>query len=202
MHLLIGLGNPGRDYVGTRHNIGFDLVDALAGRLGWVRGGGEFDRVARQKFDALTMDGVMPLPSGGSEKLMLLKPMTYMNLSGRSVQAAMAFYNLTPADTLTVLDDVALPCGKLRFRAAGSSGGHNGLKDIERALGTAQYPRLRIGIDAPPPRVPQKDYVLGRFTEAQREQLDPALNRACDAVFTWVERGIQTAMNVFNAECR
>ena len=200
MHLIVGLGNPGREYVGTRHNIGFDVVDALALKLCWVSGEKEFDRVARQKFNALTMDGAMPLASGGSEKLLLLKPTTFMNLSGKSVQAAMAFYDLTPADVLIVLDDVALPCGKLRLRAAGSSGGHNGLKDIERVLGTAEYPRLRIGIDAPPSRVAQKDYVLGHFTDVQRDQLSPALNRACSAVMVWVEKGIEPAMNVFNAE--
>ncbi len=93
--------------------------------------------------------------------------MTYMNLSGRSVQAAMAFYHLSPADIMVVLDDLALPCGKIRVRANGSSGGHNGLKDIDRALATTEYARLRIGIDAPPGRVPGKDYVLGRFSEAQ-----------------------------------
>ena len=200
MRLIVGLGNPGREYGSTRHNIGFDVLDALARRLGWIRGTGEFDRLSRQKFEGLAMDGAMDLPSGGSEKVMLLKPLTYMNLSGRAVQAAIGFYNLTPPDVLIVLDDVALPCGKLRLRAGGSSGGHNGLKDIERALGTATYPRLRIGIDAPPPRVAQKDYVLGRFTEAQREQLDPAINRAGDAIVTWVGKGIEAAMNVFNAD--
>src|SRR5205814_421396 len=122
------------------------------------------------------------------------------NLSGRSVQAAMAFYNLTPADLLIVLDDVALPCGRLRLRANGNSGGHNGLKDIERALGTNGYPRLRIGIDPPPPRVPQKDYVLGRFSDEQRKQLDPAVSRAVGAILTWAGKGIEAAMNVFNAE--
>src|SRR5260370_12911501 len=123
-----------------------------------------------------------------------------MNLSGRSVQAAVAFYNLTPADVMIVLDDVALPCGRLRMRKQGSSGGHNGLKDIEQALGTAQYPRLRIGIDPPPPRVPQKDYVLGRFSDEQRKMLDPAVKRACGAILTWVEKGIEAAMNQFYAE--
>jgi peptidyl-tRNA hydrolase, PTH1 family len=131
--------------------------------------------------------------------VLLLKPMTYMNLSGQSVQAAMAFFQLTPADVLVVLDDVALPCGKLRLRAGGSSGGHNGLKDIQRALGTDQYPRLRIGIDPPPGRVPQKDYVLGKFSPEQRIAVDIAIARACGAVLTWIDQGIVTAMNQFNA---
>src|SRR5688572_1452234 len=194
MKLVVGLGNPERSYFGTRHNVGFEVVDQLAARLGWTRPG-DFDRMAKSKFDGLAFDGVV-----GSEKLVLLKPMTYMNLSGRSVQAAMAFYQLTPPDIMVVLDDLALPCGKLRVRPGGSDGGHNGLKDIQRALGTPQYPRLRIGIDPPPPRVPGRDYVLGRFSEEQRKLVDPALNRAAGALVTWIDKDIETAMSQFNAE--
>jgi PTH1 family peptidyl-tRNA hydrolase len=123
-----------------------------------------------------------------------------MNLSGRSVQAAKAFYQLADADLMIVLDDIALPCGKIRLRPAGSTGGHNGLRDIERALGTSAYPRLRVGIDPPPPRVPQKDYVLGRFSEEQRKALSPALDRAAEALLTWVDKGMDAAMNRFNAD--
>src|ERR1700712_3363964 len=177
MRVIVGLGNPGREYVGTRHNIGFEMLDAFAQRLGWVSKPAEFDRVARSQFKGLTLDGAMSLsagPSAGSsEKLLLLKPTTYMNLSGESVQWAMAFYNVTPADVMIVLDDIALPCGRIRVRSGGSPGGHNGLKDIERALATSQYPRLRMGIDPPPLRFPQKDYVLGRFTETQQALLEP-----------------------------
>ena len=200
MKILIGLGNPGRDYVGTRHNIGFDLVEQLASRLGWIASPEKFNTAAKTKFDALTVDGIVSLASGGSEKLLLVKPMTYMNLSGRTVLAAMSFYQLTPADVLVVLDDIALPSGKIRIRPGGSSGGHNGLKDIEQVLGTSQYPRLRIGVDAPPPRVPQKDYVLGKFTPDQRSRIDPALGRAAGAVVTWIDKGIEPAMSQFNAE--
>ena len=198
MKLIVGLGNPGREYVATRHNIGFEVIDKLAARLGWTAG--DFDRLARSKFDGLALDGAYTLPGGGSEKLLLLKPTTYMNLSGRSVQAAMAFYQLTPADVMIVLDDLALPCGKIRLRPGGSTGGHNGLKDIERALGTSDYPRLRLGIDPPPPRVPGKDYVLGRFSEEQRGRIDPAIDRAGAAILVWVEKGIESAMNLFNAD--
>jgi PTH1 family peptidyl-tRNA hydrolase len=200
MKLLIGLGNPGREYVGTRHNVGFELVDQLASRMGWIGNAEQFNAMARKKFDALTLDGVVSLASGGSEKLLLVKPMTFMNLSGRTVQAAMSFYQLTPADIMIALDDIALPCGKIRIRAGGSSGGHNGLKDIERALSTSQYPRLRIGIDPPPPRVPQVDYVLGRITPDQRNLVEPALGRAAGAVLTWIDKGIEPAMSQFNAE--
>ena len=200
MKILIGLGNPGRDYVGTRHNVGFELIDQLASRMGWIGSAEQFNTMARNKFDALTLDGTVSLASGGSEKLLLVKPMTYMNLSGRTVLAAMSFYQLTPADVLVVLDDIALPSGKIRIRPGGSSGGHNGLKDIEQVLGTSQYPRLRIGVDAPPPRVPQKDYVLGKFTPDQRSRIDPALGRAAGAVVTWIDKGIEMAMSQFNAE--
>ena len=200
--LIVGLGNPGRDYVGTRHNIGFEVIDRLAGRLGLTFSAGEFDRVAKSKFDGLAMDGVLQTPAGSSEKILLLKPMTFMNLSGRSVQAAMAFYQLSPKDILVVLDDLALPCGKIRLRANGSSGGHNGLKDIERALGTNDYPRLRLGIDAPPSRVPGRDYVLGKFSDVQISMIEPALIRSTKAVLAWVESGIQSAMNRFNADER
>ena len=200
MKLVVGLGNPGKEYSGTRHNVGFEVVDAFAARNGWVSSPAEFNRLAKEKFEALTLDGVMQLSSGGSEKLLLLKPMTYMNLSGRSVQAALAFYQLTAADLIVVLDDVALPCGKLRVRAGGSSGGHNGLKDIERALGTGQYPRLRVGVDPPPPRVPQRDWVLGRFSPEQRTLIDPAIARACGAIAVWADKGVTLAMTQFNAD--
>jgi PTH1 family peptidyl-tRNA hydrolase len=199
MKLIVGLGNPGREYVGTRHNIGWTVVEAFATRLGWIGKPAEFDRVARTNFDGLTLDGTMSLhATGGTEKLLLLKPTTYMNLSGRSVQAAMAFYQLTPNDVMVVVDELALPCGKLRIRAGGSSGGHNGLRDIERALGTGEYPRLRVGIDPPPERVPGRDYVLGRFTEEQQKQIEPAIERATSALIAWIEQGINAAMNKFN----
>ena len=201
MRLIVGLGNPGREYVATRHNIGFEVLDAFASKLGWIGpGAGEFERMAKTKFEGLVYDGTLALPGGGSEKVLLLKPMTYMNLSGRSVQAAMAFYQLSPPDIMVALDEMALPAGKLRIRPGGSDGGHNGLKDIQRALGTPQYPRLRIGIDPPPPRVPGRDYVLGRFSEEQRKLVEPALKRAAGALVTWIDKGIETAMSQFNAE--
>jgi peptidyl-tRNA hydrolase, PTH1 family len=193
MKLVVGLGNPERSYNGTRHNVGFEVIDQLASRLGWTKPG-DFDRVARSKFDGLAFDGVV-----GNEKLVLLKPTTYMNLSGRSVQSAMAFYQLSPNDIMVVLDDLALPVGRLRIRGSGSSGGHNGLKDIERALATSDYPRLRIGIDPAPPRVAGKDYVLGKFTPEQRQLLEPTLARACGAIVTWIDKGLNAAMNEFNA---
>lgn len=199
MKLVVGLGNPGREYIGTRHNVGFEVVDLLAEKLGWMKTG-EFDRVARTKFDGLMYDGSVNGPGGEMERLALLKPTTFMNLSGRAVQAAMGFYQLTPDDVMIVLDDLALPCGKLRIRPTGSDGGHNGLKDIQRALGTNQYPRLRMGVDAPPQLIAGRDYVLGRFSPDQRKQIDPAMDRASGAILMWIAKGINAAMNQFNAE--
>src|SRR5881394_2203111 len=198
MKLVVGLGNPGKQYVSTRHNIGFEAIDTLARRLGWISKPGEFEKNARANFDGLVVDGLATL-GGGSEKVLLLKPMTFMNLSGKSVQAALAFYQLQPADSMIVLDDLALPCGRLRIRPGGSSGGHNGLKDIERLLGTDQYPRLRIGIDAPPPFVPGKDYVLQPFSAEQRKAIEPGIEKSAQALMTWMEKGVVAAMNVFNA---
>jgi len=197
MKLVVGLGNPGKEYVGTRHNIGWEVVDHLAAKLRFVGAPSDFARQARTKFDGLAIDGAA---SSGGEKVLLLKPTTYMNLSGRSVQAAMAFYQLAPADVMVVLDDLALPAGKIRLRPGGSDGGHNGLRDIQRALGTNQYPRLRLGIDPPPQFVPGRDYVLGKFSEAQREPIRQAIGRACDAIVTWMESGIEKAMNRFNVD--
>jgi PTH1 family peptidyl-tRNA hydrolase len=193
MKLLVGLGNPGQQYLGTRHNVGFELIDLLAMRFGWIRKPEQFDAQSRMKFDGLCLDG-----SVGDEIVLLLKPLTYMNLSGKAVRSAMDFYQIAVPDILIVLDDLALPCGKIRMRPGGSSGGHNGLKDIERVLSSDQYPRLRIGIDPTPQYVPGKDYVLGKFTTEQRSRLDPALPRAVDAVMMWIEKGIEPAMSRFN----
>ena len=200
MRLVIGLGNPGSEFVATRHNVGWEVVDELALRLGWTRKREEFGRLGKNKFEGIAMDGSIATSSRTSERLLLLKPTTYMNDSGRSVQAAMAFYQVSPAEMIAVLDDLALPCGKIRIRAGGSAGGHNGLKDIQRAIGTEEYPRLRIGIDPPPPRVPGRDYVLSRFTEAQRPAVDRSVDRAAMAILKWIEFGIAAAMNEFNAD--
>jgi PTH1 family peptidyl-tRNA hydrolase len=199
MRLVVGLGNPGSEFVGTRHNVGWEALDELALRLGWIRKRDEFNRLAKNRHSGLVLDGSAP-KAGGSEHLLLLKPTTFMNLSGKSVQEAMAFYQLSAADVMVVLDDLALPCGRLRIRKGGSSGGHNGLKDIERMLGTQEYPRLRLGIDAPPPRIPGRDYVLGRFSPEQRMVLEPALDRTAFAILLWIDRGIDAAMNVYNVD--
>lgn len=186
MKLIVGLGNPGSEYEHTRHNAGFMVLARLVQRHKLTG--------IRARFHAAAIEGLV-----AGEKCLLLQPQTFMNRSGQAVGEAVAFYKLDPtADLLVVVDDVALGVGTIRLRGSGSAGGHNGLNDIERALSTREYPRLRIGID-PPGRVPQKDYVLSRFSPDQRAALDPALDRGCDAVETWITQGLDTAMNRYNA---
>jgi PTH1 family peptidyl-tRNA hydrolase len=188
MKLIIGLGNPGGEYERTRHNAGFLAVDRLAQRHGM---GGD---TGRSRFHSLVLEGQV-----AGERCALLKPMTFMNRSGLSVGEAVNFYKLDPStDIMVLVDDVALPLGRIRLRPDGGAGGHNGLKDVERAIGSNVYPRLRIGID-PPGRVPQVDYVLQRFSESQLRDLDPALDAAADAVECWINGGIDQAMTRFNA---
>lgn len=186
MKLLVGLGNPGPAYEGSRHNVGFDVIARLARRYA----PGE---TARSKFRGVTVEAVID-----SEKVLLIQPTTFMNLSGTSVSEAMRFYKLSPENDLLVLvDDVALPCGQIRLRASGGAGGHNGLSDIQQKLGTDGYPRLRIGIDRPE-QIPQKDYVLGKFRPDQRELVEAACDEAAEATACWVTEGLDTAMNRFN----
>jgi PTH1 family peptidyl-tRNA hydrolase len=202
MKLIVGLGNPGTSYDGTRHNVGFEVLDRLAVKWGWSASTKDFNRLARSRFEGLVMDGMVPKADGTSEKVLLLKPLTYMNRSGRSVKEATSFHQLGPEDLMVVLDDVALPPGAVRMRSGGSSGGHNGLRDIQAALGTEAYPRLRLGVGAPPPRVPQADWVLGRFATEERGIMEDAVARACDALQAWLETGIDQAMSRFNTSPR
>jgi PTH1 family peptidyl-tRNA hydrolase len=183
--LIVGLGNPGNEYAQTRHNAGFMVLDRLAVRHGLSN--------PKSKFHSGVLDGQI-----AGQRCLLLQPMTYMNRSGLAVGEAAGFYKLDPADDLlVVVDDVALPAGQVRLRAEGGTGGHNGLADIERVLSTRTYPRLRIGVD-PPGRVPQADYVLGRFSPDQWALVEPALDRACDTVECWLAQGIDLAMTRYN----
>lgn len=186
MKLIVGLGNPGPEYDKTRHNVGFVVLDRLARR--YAPGA-----VARSKFHGAAIDAAI-----GEEKVILLKPLTYMNRSGLSVSEAVNFYKLDPAaDLLVLVDDIALPCGVIRLRPEGSAGGHNGLADIEQKLGVTRYARLRIGIDSRG-QIPQKEYVLGRFRDDQWPLVDAAMNDAVDAAACWCVKGINEAMNRFN----
>lgn len=186
MKLIVGLGNPGTQYDGTRHNAGFMVLDALAEM---------FDvKIRRQKFNALAEEVVC-----GSEKLLLLKPQQYMNRSGHAVATAAGFYKLDPADVLVVTDDMALETGQLRLRSKGSAGGHNGLKDIIARLGTDQFPRLRVGVGSCGQR-DAADYVLSRFSEDERDIMNRAVSAAAAAIRCWVTDGIEATMTRYNAK--
>ena len=188
MKLIVGLGNPGSEYAGTRHNAGFDVVDRLSARFAP-------GAAPRSRFGGLATDAEV-----GGEKCLLLKPMTFMNLSGRSVLEAVQFFKLEPSrDLLVIVDDLALPCGSIRLRPDGSSGGHNGLADIGLKLSSNYWARLRIGID-PPGRVPQADYVLGKFSPDQRPLAEASMDEAARAAECWASKGLQEAMNRFNSK--
>jgi len=190
--LIVGLGNPGAEYERTRHNAGYLVLDRLAAR--WASG-----QTPRGQFHAATLDARIARP-GGEARALLMKPTTYMNRSGVSVAEAVRFYKVSPAsDVLVIVDDTALPLGKLRLRSSGGAGGHNGLADIETRLGTTEYARLRVGVGEPG-RAPKRDYVLGRFSSEQWPDVAPALDRAADAAETWATEGAIAAMNAFNVD--
>lgn len=184
--LIVGLGNPGDKYDGTRHNAGFLAVDALADK-------GRF-RISRVKFKALAAQAEV-----GGQGALVMKPTTYMNLSGEAVGEAARFYHIPPANVLVISDDVDLPLGKLRIRTGGSAGGHNGLKSIIQHLGTDQFPRIRIGVGGKPhPDYDMADWVLGKLRGEDRRVLDGAAERAAEAAACLLKDGPQKAMNQFN----
>lgn len=185
--LVVGLGNPGRKYAGTRHNVGFEVLGLLARRYG----GG----VPRARFRG----EVCELSVAGSQVL-LLCPHTYMNRSGSSVLEARDFYKLEPDQLLVICDDINLPLGRLRIRAQGSSGGQKGLQDIFRCLGTDSLARLRVGIGAPPASWDAADYVLSRFAADELPVIALTLERAADAAADWVREDTQFCMNRYNAD--
>lgn len=197
MRLVVGLGNPGKDYDGTRHNVGFEVIDALAEKLGWASKG-QFNRQAKSAFEGLALDGQLTRLTGGTEKIVLLKPLTYMNESGRSIVGAMNFYKLTPGELIVIVDEMALLPGQIRLRPDGSDGGHNGLRSVQQMLSTNRYPRLRVGVGQPPPYMQGRDYVLGKFTPEQRPLIDQSVAKSAGCVVTWADEGVVKAMNVFN----
>ena len=185
MKLIAGLGNPGRRYEKTRHNVGFDALERLAEMQ---PGGGR-----KAKFHGEVADAVV-----AGERALLLWPHTLMNRSGRSVQAAFDFYQLELDDLLVVCDDFNLPLGTLRLRSRGSAGGQKGLNDIISQLGSDQFSRLRIGIGPVPDGWDPADFVLGRFAQDERETVDQTIKRAVEAVTCWVADGIDATMNRYN----
>jgi PTH1 family peptidyl-tRNA hydrolase len=185
--VVVGLGNPGSRYAGTRHNVGFAVVDALAAS---PRAG---------RFQSRFQAQVAELEEEGA-RVLLVKPETFMNLSGRSVRQVVDFYQVELGDLLVVCDDINLPLGKLRVRARGTHGGHNGLRDIQNHLGTTEYARLRIGVGAPDEEA--VDHVLGRFRPSERPVIEDALALAVQAVDVWVRQGVEACMNRYNGEAK
>ncbi len=184
--LLVCLGNPGKQYESTRHNIGFLAADELQRRTG-----AKFNKL---RFRALTGEVTL-----GGKRVLVVKPQTYMNLSGEAVKLAGGFYKIPPERILVISDDVSLPLGKLRIRAGGSAGGHNGLKNIIAHLGTDQFPRIRVGVGAPThPEYEMVDWVIGSFTPAEKKVAEEAVGRAVDAAACLIERGVQEAQNRYN----
>ena len=185
MLAVFGLGNPGKRYDGTRHNVGFMVVDRLAELCGTT--------VSKRRFDARTGEA-----ASEAGPLLLVKPQTFMNESGRSVQAAAAWHRIGPDQLIVVCDDLDIEPGRVRIRRKGSSGGHRGLASVARSLGTTEYPRLRIGIGRPPLGTDAVDYVLDRFSGPERGLITDAVQTAADAVLCWAHDGIDACMNRFN----
>jgi PTH1 family peptidyl-tRNA hydrolase len=184
LKVVVGLGNPGSRYHGTRHNVGYAVIDGLAAAPSC----GRFQSRFSAQVAALVEDG---------QKVLLVKPETFMNLSGRCVRQIVDYYQVELSDLLVVCDDINLPLGKLRVRPRGTHGGHNGLRDIQSHLGTTEYARLRIGVDAPGDDA--VDHVLGRFRPSERPIIDDAVALAVQAVAVWLTQGLDVCMNRFNA---
>ncbi len=189
--LIVGLGNPGKEYEGTRHNIGFEIIDQIAQR--W-----NITPILHKKFQGWFAEA----SSVNQQKLRLLKPSTYMNLSGQSIRAVIDWYKLPPTTVLIVYDDLDLPLGKIRLRLSGSAGGHNGMKSAISHLGTQDFPRLRIGIgSARSPETPNKDtvsHVLGKFAVSETATITEVVQGAADAVEVSLKQGVEKAMNLYN----
>ena len=184
--LLVCLGNPGDQYENTRHNVGFQVADAVAERHDVP--------IQRLKFRALTNTITV-----GEKKVLLMKPVTYMNLSGEAVHEAASFYKVPPERILVVSDEVALAPGKIRVRRSGSAGGHNGLKNIIAHLGTDQFPRIRVGVGQKPhPDYDMAGWVLGKFQGEDKKAVEEAVKRAADAAECLIQEGVDKAMNRYN----
>lgn len=184
-YLIVGLGNPGREYRGNRHNIGFMLLDHLAERLGVT-----FTRLESQALIAKT--------EHAGKRIVLAKPQAYMNLSGQPVGSLLRYYKIPNSQLLVAYDDVDLPLGSLRLRPGGGSAGQKGMASIIERLGTQEFPRLRLGIDRPPGKMPAAAYVLQDFSSIQQPVVSTALERAADAVLLFITDDLETAMNRFN----
>ena len=186
-YLIVGLGNPGKEYEGTRHNVGFRVVDELARRYGLAFG--------KKERKALAATGVIH-----GKKVILAKPQTYMNLSGEAVRSLVDFYKIELPNILIVSDDLDIPLGTVRMRKSGSAGGQNGIKSVLQHLGTQEFSRLRFGIGRPPGKMQAKDYVLSGFQGDDAILAAQVVDRASDAVETWLKEGIEIAMTRHNGD--
>lgn len=184
MKLIVGLGNPGKEYEGTRHNCGFITLDVLADKL-------------QVEINQSKFKGLYVKTKYAGEDIILLKPQTYMNLSGESVIQFMNFFKIDKQDILVVYDDLDMPVGKLRLRTSGSAGGHNGIKSIIHHIGGQDFNRIRIGIDRHP-YIKVVDYVLGRFTKEEQANIIEGIDKASDAILMYIEKGFVSAMNQYN----
>lgn len=186
MYIIAGLGNPGKEYTGTRHNMGYEALDAVAAK---------FDiNINREKFRGMFGEGRI-----GGEKVFLIKPLTYMNLSGECLRDFAEFYKVPPENIIVIFDDISLPVGKMRIRQKGSAGGHNGIKSIIYQLKTVAFPRIKLGIGAPPNNgYDLADYVLGHFSKKEIEELIPVAVKTADAVETIIKEGCIKAMSLYN----
>ena len=185
MYIIAGLGNPTREYEKTRHNVGFEVIDVLADMLGTT--------VEEKKFKGLYGRGII-----GGEKVLLLKPQTFMNLSGESVKAAAGFYKVDHEHIIIIYDDISLDVGQLRIRKKGSAGGHNGIKNIIAHLGTQEFSRIRVGVGDKPKKMDLADYVLSRFSKEDRVLMEDAFKDASKAVNVMITESVDAAMNQFN----
>ena len=185
MYIIAGLGNPPREYEKTRHNVGFEVIDVLADMLGTT--------VEEKKFKGCYGRGII-----GGEKVLLLKPQTFMNLSGESIRAASDFYKVDPEHIIIIYDDISLDVGQLRIRKKGSAGGHNGIKNIIAHLGTQEFPRIKVGVGDKPKKMDLADYVLSRFSKEDRAAMEDAFKEAAKAVAVLITERMDTAMNQFN----
>ncbi|SES22955.1 peptidyl-tRNA hydrolase [Gracilibacillus ureilyticus] len=185
MKCIVGLGNPGKKYEETRHNAGFMVVDYLLNRHNW-------------KLDKNKFNGLYTMETLENEKVILLEPQTYMNLSGECLRPLMDFYQLTPEDIAVIYDDLDLPLGKVRLRQTGGHGGHNGVRSIIDHLGTKGFNRIRFGIGRPVQPIPVIDYVLGKFLPDDKAVLDESIEHAANALEAWMKEPFQKVMNEYN----
>lgn len=189
MYIIAGLGNPGKEYAGSRHNVGFMTLDVLADRY-------NID-VSVKAHKALIGKGMIE-----GNKVILVKPQTYMNLSGESIRSVMDYYKTEPSEFIVIYDDISLEPGQIRIRKKGSAGGHNGIKNIIAHLGTQEFPRIRIGVGEKPARMDLADYVLGHFSKDEKEPMEQAFKDGAAAAVSMMNDGIDTAMNRYNGAAR